>query len=162
MLAVTTIFLLGFDSLVAAAALGPLAHRRSRWILVGLFGGCDGLATLVGEMGLFRLPHLAVGLVPVALACYGVYLMAVSAWARRLGRIGMFITPVLLSLDNLVAGQADSAGLSIQQVPLVTVVSCLLALVGLLLGANVAARTDMSRNRLAGIGLLLAAVAIAH
>ena len=74
----------------------------------------------------------------------------------------MFITPVLLSLDNLVVGQADSAGLSIQQVPLVTVVSCLLALVGLLLGANVAARTDMSRNRLAGIGLLLAAVAIAH
>ena len=84
MLAVTTIFLLGFDSLVAAAALGPLAHRRSRWILVGLFGGCDGLATLVGEMGLFRLPHLAVGLVPVALACYGVYLMAVSgSWGAQ-------------------------------------------------------------------------------
>lgn len=160
-MSLTTTLLLGCDSLVAAAALGPLARGRRRWVLAALFGGCDGLATLVAAVGLFRLPHLAVGLVPLALACYGCYLLAVSAWARRVGRLGMFVTPVLLSLDNLVTGSADTAGLSARQAPVVALTSCLLALVGLILGANAAARTDISRKRLTGAGLLAAALVFA-
>lgn len=159
-MSLTTTLLLGCDSLVAAAALGPLARGRRRWVLAAMFGGCDGLATLVGAVGLFRLPHLAVGLVPVAIACYGCYLLAVSAWARRVGRLGMFVTPVLLSLDNLVTGGADGAGFSARQAPVVALISCLLALVGLLLGAKVAARTDVPRKRLAGAGLLVAAALV--
>jgi hypothetical protein len=152
---VLTPLLLGADSLIGAAAVGPLLPRGRRWPVVALFGACDGLATLLAATGAVHLPRPMGALVPVAVALYGGYLLLTSAGVRQLGSGAALAVPVLFSLDNLVAG---SQGAAVPGVVLAVLSSSLLAAVGLLIGQWAGRRTTNAPQRLAGGVLLAAAV----
>lgn len=151
--------LLSFDSLIAGVALGPLVSARHRWPMAVLFGLLDGVATLVGGAWL---PHPTVevaGLVPLLIAAFGLYLIAVSLWSHR--RIGLplpLATPLLLSIDNLIAGRpGGAAALTAGDVAAAALTSAAFALVGLWAGSFLAGVTGGRRERLAGAGLLVVA-----
>ncbi len=152
-------FLLSSDSLVAGVALAPLVSPRGRWILAAVFGLADGLGTLLGGMALPHLPLAAAGIAPLAIAAYGVYLFAVSMWVRRpSGHPLIYVTPVLLSIDNLVAGSSGGE-VVLAGAGAAALTSAALAMVGLRIGASMASVTGFSRERLAGAGLLVIAAA---
>jgi hypothetical protein len=152
-------FLLGSDSLVAGVALAPLVSPRARWILAAIFGLMDGLGTLLGGVALPGVASVAAGVVPFVIAAYGVYLLAVSVWARRrMSHPLIYATPVLLSIDNLVAGSIGPETI-LAGACVAALVSAALAMVGLGIGASVASVTGFSRERLAGVGLLVVATA---
>jgi hypothetical protein len=116
-------FLLGFDSFLAGLAIGPILPSWSAraWI-VGLFGLCDGLASLLGT----AVPHLVPELPAAALYLLGVVLVILAA---QRSRAWLYAMPVLFSLDNLAAaGPACNA-------PGLAVSSAAMAAAGLALGA---------------------------
>ena len=116
-------FLLGFDSFLAGLAIGPIVSSWSaRAWLVGLFGLCDGVATLLGAAG----PHLVPEPPAAALYLLGVVLVILAA---RRSRAWLYAMPVLFSLDNFAAaGPASDA-------PALAVSSAAMAALGLALGA---------------------------
>lgn len=117
-----TMFLLGFDSLLAGLAIGPiLSSRRGLAAFVLLFGVCDGAATLLGA----AVPHFVPE--PPAAALYLIAVMLIIQGARR-SRAWLYAMPVLFSLDNLAGGSAasDALGLALS--------SAAMAGIGLTLG----------------------------
>ncbi len=118
-----TMFLLGFDSLLAGLAVGPiLSSWRGRALFVALFGLCDGIATLLGA----AVPHLVPE--PPAVALYLLGVVLIIQGARR-SRAWLYAMPVLFSLDNLAAGSPAAAA------PALALSSAAMAAVGLALGA---------------------------
>jgi hypothetical protein len=102
-----TMFLLGFDSLLAGLAIGPMLSSWRGWVVfVLLFGTCDGAATLLGA----SVPHLAPALPTAAL--YAIAVALIIQGARR-SRAWLYAMPVLFSLDNLATGSAASDALAV-------------------------------------------------
>jgi len=154
--------LLSTDSLIAGVALGPLVSARDRWLLAALFGLFDGLGTLLGVTAVPPSAQVAADLIPLAIAAYGIYLIGVSMWARgKVGKPLIYLTPVLLAVDNLFSGGPDGqAALTVSDLVAATVISAALALAGLWIGSFLASATGLRPERLAGAGLLVAAAAV--
>jgi hypothetical protein len=116
------LFLLGFDSLLAGLAIGPiLSSWHERTVFVLLFGVCDGAATLLGA----AVPHLVPD--PPAAMLYLLMVALIIQGARR-SATWLYAMPILFSLDNLVAGSAASDALGL------AVSSAAMAGIGLALG----------------------------
>lgn len=114
---------LGFDSLLAGIAFGPIIlSNRDRAMFAILFGACDGLATLLGVMGLHRPPE------PPSATLYLVGVLLITQGARH-SRKWLFAMPLLLGFDNLVVGGTFA------DVPVLALTSAAMAAVGLALGA---------------------------
>jgi hypothetical protein len=115
-------FSVGFDSLLAGIAIGPIiVFYRNRLLFALLFGVCDGLATLLGALAPHRLPGA-----PAA----ELYLLAVLLIIQgsRHGRTWLLALPLLLAFDNFAVGG------TIADVPLLALSSAAMAAVGMALG----------------------------
>jgi hypothetical protein len=100
-------FPLGFDSLLAGLAVGPIRSSWRGWAVFALlFGVCDGAATLLGA----ALPHVVPE--PPAAALYLIAVALIIQGARR-SRAWLYAMPVLFSLGNLAAGSASSNALGL-------------------------------------------------
>ena len=140
---------LSVDSFVMCLAMGPLIRSRgSRYWLAAMFGASDALAGLVGATSGIALPGRATALLAplIALYCLFVLLLCHVPWSGRT----IFLIPMLLGLDNA------AAGLALPAVPVVGLVSGLIALIGLQVGATVALRFRIPRERLAGAAIIIA------
>jgi putative Mn2+ efflux pump MntP len=161
--------LLGLDSLLVGAALGPSTRTRTyRWALAGAFGVCDGLASLLGSWLAPR--DAAPGpwcewAGTLAVGAYGCFLLFLALWGRDAlaaspgGRARWlpFLLPVALSLDNLVVG-IDGGGVvspSPATAVILGVLSGALAAAGLGLGAFLSRLAPGRSGWLAGCALLL-------
>ena len=156
--------LLGLDSLIVCAAVGPLVDRRWRLAYAALFGVADGLAFLAGAgLGLrFFSDGVSTVLQTAIVVGLGLYLLVVIAGTQRVAsRWSVWVFPHLLIFDNLTYGLSREGGL-LQQAGQQALSSALMALIGLL--AAVALRPAIARraapNRVAGGALLLAAGAL--
>ncbi len=118
-----TAYSLGFDSLLAGIAFGPIVlSNRDRALFAVLFGAFDGLATLLGVMGLHRPPEAP------AATLYLVGVLLITQGARH-SRRWLFVMPLLLGFDNLVVGG------TLADVPVFALSSAVMAAVGIALGA---------------------------
>jgi hypothetical protein len=157
--------LLGLDSLIVCAAVGPLVDRRWRLAYASLFGVADAVAFLAGS-GLgwhFLSAGVSTALQTAIVVGLGLYLLLVVAGTQRVAsRWSVWVFPHLLIFDNLTYGLTRDGGL-LQQAGQQALSSALMALIGLLVA--VAARPALARrlspNRVAGAGLLVAAGALA-
>jgi putative Mn2+ efflux pump MntP len=169
----TLVLLLSVDSFAASAALGALNLRRPwRYGLALLFGLCDGLAAYVslciGADGLGAAQEWCEWLGPVAVAAYGLFVLALAWYSRRLAaspgpaRWLVLGVPVCLALDNLVAGaKLEGAGLPPAVAALCFgLVSGALALLGLFAGAALAGRVRLRAEWLGGAALVCLAVVL--
>jgi hypothetical protein len=106
--------LLGVDSLIACIAVGPMMGRR-RSVLVPfalLLGVGDGGGYLLGCALHWSYPDNLSFLAPTVVAVIGVYWIAVAIISKRAAaaednpkaRWGVWILPLLLSLDNISYG----------------------------------------------------------
>jgi len=156
---------LGIDSFLIGAAVGPVIRERPRrWAMALAFGVCDGLAILVGfHCGPLAGVSLAwcewAGVVAVGL--YGVLVVVLCAWGRGAAADGRarwlpLVLPAVMSLDNLAAGVglAEAGTLSVAPVLLPAVLSSLLAACGLSVGAALGGACPARRGWLAGSALL--------
>jgi len=169
--ALTRALLLSLDTFLVSMALGTLRLGRSRERrLAALFSLCDGLASVVGyliagvllseadwfgKLGVWSLCFYA-GLI-VFLGC-----SARGAMRFQNGAKFLYILPVILSLDNLVAGislggPGVSLGLSFFGV---AAASGLMSFVGLRGGSYIGAHSRVPRVALASLGLVTAATVI--
>jgi hypothetical protein len=113
---------LGFDSLLAGIAIGPvILSNRDRALFAVLFGVCDGLGTLLGLL----LPHHFSEAPSAALYLLGVLFIVQSA---RHSRTWLLATPLLLGLDNFAVGG------TVADVPVLALSSAVMAAVGIALG----------------------------
>jgi hypothetical protein len=156
--------LLGLDSLIVCAAVGPLVDRRWRLLFAALFGVADGLAFLVGAGLGWRLfsDDLSSALQLGILVALGLYLLIVAAGTRQVAtRWPVWVFPHLLVFDNLTYGLSRDGSL-FQHAGQQALSSSLLALTGLLAAAML--RPVLERhaapNRVAGGALLLAGAAL--
>jgi putative Mn2+ efflux pump MntP len=166
---------LGLDSFRTSAALGTLRPRLAGQFRTALaFGICDGVAPLLGlSLGsrlVTALAPWAGALGPILLAGFGLYQLAVPRGAegsRGEGQgIGPWMTlglPLLLSLDNLVAG----FGLGLMRVPVVPsalaigALSGLLSLAGFRLGTLIGGSLPAHAGRIGGVALVVLSIASA-
>jgi hypothetical protein len=156
--------LLGLDSLIVCAAVGPLVDKKWRLVYASLFGVADGLAFLLGA-GLgwrFFSDGVSTVLQTAIVAGLGLYLLLVMAGTQRMAsRWSVWVFPHLLIFDNLTFGLSREGGL-LQQAGQQALSSALMALIGLLLA--LAVRPALARraapNRVAGVALLFAAGAL--
>jgi hypothetical protein len=156
--------LLGLDSLIVCAAVGPLVDRRWRLLFAGLFGVADGLAFLIGAGLGWRLfsDGVSAGLQSGIVVALGLYLLVVTAGTQRVAaRWPVWVFPHLLIFDNLTYGLSRDGSL-FQHAGEQALSSALLALVGLLAAAAVrpAIEHRAAPNRVVGGALLLAAAGL--
>lgn len=151
--------LLGTDSLIAGAVLGPLltAHR-GRW-LAALFGVADAAGFAIGWLLDWHLSDQLTGYLRSLLVfSYGVYvLLAVSTARRTLVRWPIWLMPWVLCIDNLSygLGSRSSGSAMLQHAGVQAVSSGLFALLGLALGAATRRRVaPHTAARIAGGGLI--------
>ena len=167
-------FLLGLDSLRTSAALGAKSlslRRRTRIAL--MFGLCDGLAPLLGlALGRAFVADVAswIKLCGVlSLAGYGAFLLFASPRRKTSDesrsetddQLVLFGLPVVLGLDNLIAGFAlGTLGPPVLVSALVLgVISGLMSLLGFCLGGAVRYVFPAAAGRLGGLALILVALA---
>jgi hypothetical protein len=156
--------LLGLDSLIVCAAVGPLVDRRWRLLFAALFGVADGLAFLIGAGLGWRLfsDDVSAALQFGIVFGLGLYLLVVVAGTQRVAaRWPVWVFPHLLVFDNLTYGLSRDGSL-FQHAGEQALSSALLACVGLL--AVAAVRPVIAHratpNRVAGVALLLAAAGL--
>jgi putative Mn2+ efflux pump MntP len=112
----------GFDSLLAGVAFGPIIpSNRARALFALLFGVCDGLATLIGALSVHRLPEAP----SATLYLVGVLLITQGVRHSRKWLVAM---PILLGVDNLVVGG------TLADVPVFALGSAAMAAIGIVLG----------------------------
>jgi putative Mn2+ efflux pump MntP len=155
--------LLGLDSFVVCLGAGAVvespARRRG---LVLSFALCDGLASFVGwAAGAAQWWHSLAWcewLGPVAVGAYGLSVLWLAWHSRRLAESGGWLVlglPLCLSIDNLAAGMAaGSAGSAVLTAVAFGAASGCLALLGMHLGAAVAARARARAQWVGGAILL--------
>jgi hypothetical protein len=152
--------LLGLDGFAVCLALGPLSLGLWRGLsLAALFGVCDGLALLAGGV-LHSSQPLNAAVLPVLIALWVMLVLALMIYdARKL----LPVLPVLLAVDNLLAGIESGHAVLARDAALSCAVSALLAGAGLFAGRAIADLLDLParRARLAGAGLLLAVGVVA-
>jgi hypothetical protein len=156
--------LLGLDSLIVCAAVGPLVDKRWRLLFAALFGVADGVAFLIGSGLGWRLfsDGVSTALQSGIVVALGLYLCLVAAGTQQVAaRWPVWVFPHLLVFDNLTYGLSRDGSL-FQHAGEQALSSALLALIGLL--AIAAVRPVMERraapNRVAGVALLLAAAGL--
>src|SRR5215472_7236405 len=94
---------LGIDSFIACLAIGALPVTCWQAMrLATAFGVCDATATLIGSL----LPHAIPNLDDWLLYLIGAALIGTAA---RYSRRYLYFVPVVLSLDNLLAGAPAAA-----------------------------------------------------
>lgn len=107
-----TLLLLGIDSLLVAAAVGPLTRPGTRPRLAALFGLADGLGFVLGWSLHAHLSVLSSGLGrSFVLLVYGGYVLGVAALGRR--RVAgwpLWLLPIAMSVDNFSAGLTSLNG----------------------------------------------------
>lgn len=165
-------FALGLDSFRVSASLGTLGLSSARQSQIALaFGLCDAFAPLVG---------LAVGqslvnnigrwteyLGPLLLGGYGLYVIYLARHCEETERdVGyrwvLFGLPLVLSLDNLVAG----VGLGMIGFPIllsvlvIGTISGLMSMVGLKLGNAMMNYVPIGPDLLGGVALVFVAVTL--
>jgi hypothetical protein len=117
-----TAYSLGFDSLLAGIAIGPvILSNRDRALFAVLFGLCDGLETPLGILLPHRFPEA------VATALYLLGVLSIVQGARH-SRARLVATPLLLGLDNFAVGGTFA------DVPVLALSSAGMAAVGIALG----------------------------
>ncbi len=154
---------LGLDSFRVSLGLGLLRLSfRRRLAIAAAFGLCDGLAPLggfaVGRLFLDRISPWAEWLGPVVLCLYGIYMVVVARMPdgdERQAR-WLFGLPIVLSLDNLVAGIGLGAlGFPVfGSAAVLGLASGVLAWVGLSLGATAARHLPPAAEIAAGVALM--------
>jgi hypothetical protein len=156
--------LLGLDSLIVCAAVGPLVDKRWRLLYAGLFGVADGVAFLLGAGLGWRLfsDGVSAALQLGIMVGLGLYLLIVAAGTRQVAtRWPVWVFPHLLVFDNLTYGLSGHGSL-FQHAGQQALSSSLLAITGLLAAATL--RPVLERraapNRVAGGALLLAGAAL--
>jgi hypothetical protein len=87
------------DSLIAAAALAPMLRRQHVLPLIGAFGACDAIATMLDV----QLPAVR-WFGPAFLVLWGLLITFNAYWLRDRLRspIWAYLLPPLLALDNLI------------------------------------------------------------
>lgn len=143
-------FILSLDNFRTSLTLGPLRFGWRRNLLAAFFfGACDGIAPLTGLLLADYLRRELAGPVsavvgPVAIGCYGAYIVIRTIQARSGGDQDYMWTvlglQIPLSLDNLVAGAGlGLAGLSpVVPALLFGLITFVMSLIGLQLGQTVA------------------------
>ena len=153
---------LGVDSLIAAAAIGPLVTGRSRYALAIWFGIADGAGFVLGAMIGWHAPAAVSTLTaPALMGLYGGYLLLAAVLSRRFPRRWpVWALPVVLSLDNFGYGLSGhrGAGAALYQAMPQAAASGLLALAGLVAAARWAPGRPRAAGVLAGGGLLAGAL----
>jgi putative Mn2+ efflux pump MntP len=157
-------FFLSIDSFLIALGIGTLplpSHRKYRTCV--LFGLCDGVATLVG---LHLQYGMALGMrstkpwsttagifVWILLVGFRAYRIAVK---KRAGTLLISLLPVVMAIDNLLAGPLSStASLPANIMPIATALfSTGLALTGFTIGALVKNLTSQTLATSLGFVLL--------
>ncbi|HEU0028659.1 MAG TPA: manganese efflux pump [Ktedonobacterales bacterium] len=163
---------LSLDNFRVSIALGGFRLKWRRALRTALvFGLWDGLSPLIGAL-VGRYLENVIGPVadtvgPIALAAYGLYLVA---WSLKIqapeepdDRWVLFGMPLSLSLDNMVAGA--SLGLlgfpPLFSATVFGVITALMSFIGLQLGRVVARFIPIRSDLLTGIGLLIVAAMLA-
>jgi putative Mn2+ efflux pump MntP len=163
--------LLGLDSLRASAGLASAGLAGERPLRLALaFGVCEAAAPIVGvatgRSVLHRLDGVADYVGPVVLITCAVCVLSAENPTRLLKRRDWALVaglPLILGLDNLVAG----AALGVYGVPVLAAalvlgaVSCVLALVGLAIGRTIASRLEPRLEFAGPAVLVLIAVSLA-
>lgn len=165
-------FILSLDNFRTSLTLGPLRFGWRRSLLAALaFGLCDGIAPLAGLLLADYLRRELAGPVaavvgPVAIGCYGLYIIVQTVRARGHDDQDYLWTllglQIPLSLDNLVAG----VGLGLAGLPPVVpaalfgLITFLMSMIGLQLGQTVASliRIRIRWEFVTGGALILEAV----
>jgi putative Mn2+ efflux pump MntP len=165
-------FTLSLDNFRTAVVLGTIRLSWARAIRVAVvFGFWDGVAPavglLIGEYLGDKIGSTADYVGSGALAAYGVYLV-IQAWRtpepeEADERWALFGLPLPLSLDNVVAG----TGLGLLGYspwlapPLFGVMTAVMSLVGLQLGATIARFVRIRSDLVTGIGLIAMSLLVA-
>src|SRR5690242_11835855 len=125
--------LLGLDSLIVCAAVGPLVDRRWRLQYAALFGVADGLAFLVGTGRGWRFftDGVSTAWQTTIVVGLALYLLVVAAGTQRMAsRWPVWVFPHLLIFDNLTYGLTREGSL-LQQAGQQALSSALMAVLGL-------------------------------
>jgi hypothetical protein len=96
---------LSLDSGICCVALGPLTSSAAQRLRLAVaFGACDMAATALGSLA----PQLAMSpsRFPLYLCC-----ALLVGLAGRFNRTFLYASPAILSLDNLVSGQAPETAI---------------------------------------------------
>lgn len=163
--------ILSLDNFRTAVALGALRLTRRNAVQVALvFGFCDTVAPLVGILGGDYLAETIgstadyVG--AVVLGAFGLYLL-VQAWRTPAPeeldqRWALFGLPLLLSVDNVVAGTSlGLLGFSPWLAsPLFGATTALVTFVGLEIGRAAARFIRIRSDLLAGVALVIMAIVL--
>ena len=153
------ILLCSIDSFLAALGIGllqPSESRNRQFILA--FAACDLISTLAGLSLRSTLAHIPPSGSSLAFLSWFLAVAAAAALAYSRKLPGMlFWIPVLLSLDNFVAGLLDGSALAFQTPWIAALASGLLAAAGFALAR--VARPRFSRHcvSLASVGLMILA-----
>jgi putative Mn2+ efflux pump MntP len=98
--------LLGVDSFVVSAALGPMFKPSGPgWRMAVAFGACDAIAFVIGSAfcGAAWIGQVTGPTLPAAVLAYGLYVLAAARWSsHRVSTRPVYLLPVLMSFDNLV------------------------------------------------------------
>jgi hypothetical protein len=156
----------GLDSFVLCIGLAAAVRNWRVWLLQStMFGLADGTAGCLGQAlaeHLSALPHAMTMTGPLLVAGYGVLVLIAS---NRLGRVlascrAMIAFPILLSVDNLIAGAylMDVNNFGIVQALKMGGATAAMAFGGCCLGGLLIGRWSIPRYPLVGGTALTAAV----
>jgi putative Mn2+ efflux pump MntP len=165
---------LGIDNMIAAAGIAYVARSRRIWIETCLsFGLFAALAVVLGTsiggalaLTLVRGGHFVAGLILAALGLRLLWPAKVARTAHEapppsMSIVAISLLGITLSADTLGASIAlGAAGAAENAVPVITLGTVAMTMLGLAVGAN-ATRVPIMNRSLAGFGLILAAGAVA-
>jgi hypothetical protein len=154
--------LMGLDGFLICACLGGFRPARNlSYSLATIIGICDGAALALGttlRMHAYASDiHWLEMIVPIAIVTCGVYVLFLRSQERMSSfpRVVLVLLPILLSLDNFVAGLA---GLHLSRLFEATLFSSLMsggmAFLGIGLGVAIQGHLRVAPHRLAGYGLM--------
>jgi putative Mn2+ efflux pump MntP len=164
--------LLALDGFLVSVPIGamPLSTSSRRRLALS-FAVCDGLASFLGWIigtaeWTSNLKYYG-WLGPLAVGCYGLYVLSLAWHSGRMAatKVGGWLVlglPLCLSLDNLAVGLVSrgSAGSAVLMAIAFGAVSGGAACVGLWFGATLATRASLRSEWLTGTALVAVAIAL--
>jgi hypothetical protein len=148
--------LLGVDSLIACIAVSPMISRRMFLPLALLFGVADAAGFLVGTALRWSISaSLSTVLETSILVALGLYWIAAAVLSRQAGlaqqrptaRWGVWLLPLVLTIDNITFGLVDGHTSIWASAGEQALASVLMAGVGLAVGMGVTAAIPALRTR---------------
>jgi hypothetical protein len=150
------------DSFLAALAIGLVARQRARsYGLIAGFAVCDGISYALGRgIRVLPLSHAIAELNPLGVSLFlaGLVALLMLLFARTRPSI-LWSLPMLLGLDNLLYGVADTSSGILQLSLLSAVVSGALAYAGFVVSRNV--RSLLPQPIATATALILVAISFA-